>query len=345
MTAIALRLGAVMRRTRHLHPAPAALLLIFAGLALAAPAQAVQSFEFTLAALWSIAPYLLFSVGIAAYLRAAGAERLIARVFAGRPVVVIVAATLFGAISPFCSCGVIPLIAALLAAGVALPAVMAFWMSSPLMSPGLFALTVGGLGLEFGLVRLLAAIGMGLLGGFATWGVMRLGLLGEPSREGVGDGGCAGTAVRDPGQTVWAIWREESRRAVFGREASQTLVFLLKWMSLAFALESLMVAYLPMALVGTWLGGDSPWALPLAVVVGVPAYMNGYAAIPLVAGLLQAGMAPGAALAFMTAGGVTSFPAAVAVFALVRRPVFLWYLLLALTGSLLAGAAYLLYTA
>jgi hypothetical protein len=43
------------------------------------------------------------------------------------------------------------------------------------------------------------------------------------------------------------------------------------------------------------------------------------------------------------AGGVTSIPAAMAVFALVRRPVFLWYLALGLTGSLAAGVAYQAY--
>ena len=51
---------------------------------------------------------------------------------------------------------------------------------------------------------------------------------------------------------------------------------------------------------------------PLAVTVGVPAYLNGYAAIPVVAGLMQTGMAPGAAMAFMIAGAMTSIPAAIA---------------------------------
>jgi uncharacterized membrane protein YraQ (UPF0718 family) len=72
----------------------------------------------------------------------------------------------------------------------------------------------------------------------------------------------------------------------------------------------------------------------------VPAYLNGYAAIPTTGALLALGMTPGAALAFMVAGAVTSIPAAVAVFALVRRPVFLWYLALALVGSTAAGYAY-----
>jgi uncharacterized protein len=48
----------------------------------------------------------------------------------------------------------------------------------------------------------------------------------------------------------------------------------------------------------------------------------------------------GAALVFMVAGAVTSVPAAIAVFALVRRPVFLRYLALALVGSIAAGYGY-----
>jgi uncharacterized membrane protein YraQ (UPF0718 family) len=52
------------------------------------------------------------------------------------------------------------------------------------------------------------------------------------------------------------------------------------------------------------------------------------------------GKAQGAALSFMLAGGVTSIPAAMAVFALVKRRVFALYLLLGLGGSMLAGLVY-----
>ena len=102
--------------------------------------------------------------------------------------------------------------------------------------------------------------------------------------------------------------------------------------------------------VGTWLmppeliagslGGEARYAIPLAVAVGVPAYLNGFAAIPLVGELVNMGMEPGAALAFLTAGAVTSLPAAMAVFAIVKRPVFVWYLAIALVGSLASGLGY-----
>ncbi|HMB77296.1 MAG TPA: permease, partial [Kiloniellaceae bacterium] len=113
-----------------------------------------------------------------------------------------------------------------------------------------------------------------------------------------------------------------------------------KWLALAFLLESLMLAYLPAESVGQWLGFGNPLAIPLAALVGAPAYLNGYAAIPTAGALMDLGMTPGAALAFMTAGAVTSLPAAVAVFALVRLPVFLLYLALGFLGATFAGLLY-----
>ena len=77
-----------------------------------------------------------------------------------------------------------------------------------------------------------------------------------------------------------------------------------------------------------------------AAVVGAPSYLNGYAAIPLISGLLEIGMTPGAAMAFVTAGAVSSIPAAIAVWALVKKPVFALYLALGLTGAMLSGWVY-----
>jgi uncharacterized membrane protein YraQ (UPF0718 family) len=119
--------------------------------------------------------------------------------------------------------------------------------------------------------------------------------------------------------------------------ARANLLFLGKWLTLAFVLESLMLAYLPADLVVRAVGHGGWLPVVSATLVGVPAYLNGYAALPLVGGLIDQGMVPGAAMAFLVAGGVTSIPAAIAVYALARPPVFLAYLGFALLGSLAAG--------
>ena len=336
------RLGALLpARLLRVDRVLLALVALFAGLALLAPDQVAPSAHFTLESLISIAPYLVLSVLLAAYLKAAGADAAIARVFTGSPYVMIGSAALVGAISPFCSCGVIPLVAALLTLGVPLAPVMAFWLASPVMAPDMFLLTAGAIGLGFAVAKTLAAIGLGLAGGLVTHGLVGAGALSDPLRPDLAGSRCDRTsAVRNAGTLHWRFWEAPERRAQFFSAARETTLFLGKWLLLAFALESLMVAWLPAERVAAWLGGESIWAIPLAVVVGVPAYLNGYAAVPVVAGLLNTGMAPGAGLAFMTAGGVTSVPAAMAVWALVRRRVFALYIALALAGSALAGFLY-----
>ncbi|MGB3408136.1 MAG: permease [Jannaschia sp.] len=313
---------------------------ILAVLAVLSPAQARASLGFVAEALAGTAPFLFLSIGIAAYASASGADNLIARAFSGAPVRMVVVAALVGALSPFCSCGVIPLIAALLAMGVPLSAVMAFWLASPVMDPSMFALTAGVLGWEFAVGKTLAAIGLGLLGGYVTMLVMKAGGLGDPLREGVGNGGCGASSVRAPKPVVWRFWTHTDRRAKFGREALKTTLFLGKWLTLAFVLESLMLAYVPAEMITGFLGGQGAGTVILASVVGVPAYLNGYAALPLVGGLIEQGMAPGAAMAFLVAGGVSSLPAAIAVWALARPQVFALYLALALGGSIAAGLIY-----
>ncbi|MCB1809670.1 MAG: permease, partial [Candidatus Competibacteraceae bacterium] len=149
--------------------------VLFAGLALLNPIQAGSSVEFTLQALWDVLPFLLLSIAIAAYAKASGADNLIARAFQGRALPMITFAAVMGALSPFCSCGVIPLIAALLAMGVPLAPVMAFWLASPLMDPSMFVLTIGTLGTEFALAKTLAAFSIGLFGGFGIWLIQRNG--------------------------------------------------------------------------------------------------------------------------------------------------------------------------
>ncbi len=317
---------------------------ILLALLIFAPQQGVDSAQFTAKNLLNVAPFLLLSIGIAAYAGATGADGLIARAFTGSPAIMILIAALAGGLSPFCSCGVIPLIAALLVMGVPLSAVMAFWLASPIMDPSMFLMTTGVLGFEFAVAKTLTAVGLGVFGGGVVHVMSAAGGLSDPLREGVGNGGCGASKVRIVQPVVWRFWSDDARIAKFLKEAVKTTLFLAKWLTLAFLLESLMVVWLPADLVVTVLGGSGIAPIGIATLVGVPAYLNGYAALPLVGGLMDQGMAPGAALAFLVAGGVSSLPAAIAVWALVKPRVFFLYLVLALIGSFGAGLLFQLWT-
>jgi uncharacterized membrane protein YraQ (UPF0718 family) len=344
MASIDISLGRAARRVRSVDRVLLTIVLVALGLAVFLPDQARRSAVFVGDSLLFIVPFLILSVAVAGAAKATGVDTMIGRVAAAKPGTVILAAAVFGGLSPFCSCGVIPIIAALLAMGVPLPAVMAFWLSSPVMDPAMFVLTAGALGTEFAVIKTVIAVLLGLGGGYATKAVLGLGGFTDPLRPGVADrGGCGAKSLVKGGKIVWRFWGEADRRAAFFREAGNSGWFLLKWITLAFILESLMVRYLPGETVSSWFGTGSGWAIPTAVLVGVPAYLNGYAALPLLAGLMNMGMAPGAAMGFLIGGSVTSIPAAMAVFALVRWPVFLWYLALALVGSTIAAYGYQLW--
>jgi len=311
--------------------------LIVAALTLYDAGQATSSLRFTADALISTAPFLIASIAIAAWAGASGADNIIARAFTGSPILMILLAALVGGLSPFCSCGVIPLIAALLAMGVPLAAVMAFWLASPVTDPSMFVLTAGVLDLEFAVAKTLAAVGLGLSGGLIVHVIARSGAFANPLRAGVGQSGCGTPSIHDRQPVIWRFWHDAQRVTKFGREAQKTTLFLAQWLTLAFLLESLMVAWVPPETITAFVGGDGVGPIAIATLVGIPAYLNGYAALPLVGGLIEQGMAPGAGLAFLVAGGVTSIPAAVAVWALVKLRVFALYIGLSLVGAFAAG--------
>ena len=304
------------------------------------PPQFWPTIEFAAKALAHTAPFIAFAVLAVAYMKATGAETLLARAFEGNKARMIIMAALLGGLSPFCSCEVIPFIAAMLALGAPLSAVMAFWLASPLMDPAMFLITSGNLGWEFAIGKTVAAVFLGLFGGFVTLAASGSALFANPLRDKPQVGGCCGVKKPFEGKPVWSFWTESPRREVFRDTTMENAVFLLKWLALAYVIEAMMLAYIPADLIATVLGGDGLGTIILGAVVGAPAYLNGYAAVPLVDALLQQGMSNGAAMSFMIAGGVSSIPAAIAVWALVKPRVFAAYLSLAITGAVIAGVAW-----
>lgn len=113
-------------------------------------------------------PYLVITIPLAVAVKMSGASNYIKRAFQAGPVAAIILATVVGAFSPFCSCGVIPIIAALLISGVPLAPVMAFWIASPSMDMEIFFLSVGMIGWNLAVWRLAATLVLSLSAGFIT---------------------------------------------------------------------------------------------------------------------------------------------------------------------------------
>jgi uncharacterized membrane protein YraQ (UPF0718 family) len=141
--------------------------------------QFVEIASFIGGAFVHIWPYLLITIPLAVLVRMSGTSRYISRAFQAQPAVAIFMATALGAFSPFCSCGVIPVIAALLISGVPLAPVMSFWLASPSMDPEIFFLSVATLGWELAVWRLGATFVLSLGAGFITHFVVGRGWLGQ----------------------------------------------------------------------------------------------------------------------------------------------------------------------
>lgn len=323
--------------TDHLKTPWAVIAALLLAVAVLDPGNLSAVIVFAARALAHTGQYILFAVLLLAYLKATGAEVMVARAFEGHELRMIVLAALFGGLAPFCSCEVIPFIAGLLALGAPLSAVMAFWLSSPLIDPPTLLITAAALGWPFAIGKAVFAVALGLFGGFVVRALIGHGAFSDPLKPRKSSGCCSCGGPKLDGKPHWRFWQDQPRRARFREEFLSNGLFLLKWLALAYVLEALLVNYVPADLIARAVGGAGVLPIATAAFVGMPAYLNSYVAPPLLAGLLEQGMSAGAAMAFMISGAISSIPAMAAVWSLVKPRVFAAYLGLGVSGAIIAG--------
>ncbi len=317
------------------------LLLTAVGLALAGslvwPHQAWAMSQFVVMGLVSVTPLVVPGILLAAWIMASGADAHIARAFEGRVLHTVIAASAIGAITPVCGITILPLMAGLLMAGIPLAPVMAFWLSSPVTDPAMLATTAATLGFSFAIGKTMAAFGLGLWGGTITSVFAARTWVSAPLRQNRIVGNLSDRGCGEPLSFDARIWADTKRRTVFRQNAIATTRLILICLIPAFAAEYALNAVLQPEALSAYVGDDVWWAIPFAVFVGAPAYLDGYAALPLTRSLMDHGMSPGAAMAFLVSGGVVSIWGAMAIFPVLKLKPFLLYLALAVSGSLIAG--------
>jgi uncharacterized membrane protein YraQ (UPF0718 family) len=305
------------------------------------PEQSLATILFVIDGMIEVAPLVIPGILVSAWVNASGAGARIKNAFEGNKTKAIFISALVGAVTPVCGITVLPLMAGLLASGVPLAPVMAFWLSSPVTDPAMFAVTAATLGYHFAVFKTLAAFGIGIFGGLATAGMRNVRWTQLPLRQG---GLAAMISVQNScAQTTaftWDIWNDTGPVRQFWNEVWAMTKLIVICLGLAFAAEFLMQSYLHPEALSRYVGSDTWWAIPLAVFVGSPAYLDGYAALPLTRGLIDHGMSLGAAMAFLVSGSVVSIWGALAIFPVLKTRPFMLYLFLAITGSLTVGWIY-----
>ena len=114
----------------------------------------------------------------------------------------------------------------------------------------------------------------------------------------------------------------------------------IKFMLLAWFLGALIRLYVPETWITSTLGVDKSWAIITAALLGIPIYTSNLSVMPLVGALLNQGMHPAAAFAFLIAGPTTTLPAMSAVWGIVNRKVFGLYIGFSLVGAVVLGYIY-----
>ncbi len=228
-----------------------------------------------------------------------------------------------GIVTPFCSCSAVPLFIGFVAAGVPLGVTFSFLIAAPMVNEvalalllGLFGWKVAGLYLGLGLlVAIAAGLTIGRLGmehHLEEWvRTIRMG-------EGVTP------ADQAPG------WRD--RFAAGLRHVREIVGKVWPYLLAGIALGAGIHGYVPQDLMASILGKDAWWAVPAAVLLGVPMYTNAAGILPVVEALIGKGAALGTTLAFMMSVIALSAPEM-----LILRKVLKWPLIATFAGTVAAG--------
>jgi uncharacterized membrane protein YraQ (UPF0718 family) len=222
-----------------------------------------------------------------------------------------VLAALFGVATPFCSCSAVPLFIGFVTAGVPLGVTLSFLISAPMVNEVALVLLFGLFGWKVAALYLATGLAIAIVAG---WTIGRLGLERhvEPWVYAMKAG-----AVPEDRPMGWG------ERLADGRAAVREIVGKVwPWVVLGIAVGAGIHGYVPTNFLASFMGRDAWWAVPLAVLLGIPMYSNAAGIIPVVQALLGKGAALGTVLAFMMSVIALSLPEMI-ILRRVLRPVLI----------------------
>ncbi|MFH1640715.1 MAG: permease [Candidatus Omnitrophota bacterium] len=209
-------------------------------------------------------------------------------------------ASLFGAVTPFCSCSSIPIFISLLEAGIPLGVVFSFLITSPLINEYLVVLILGFFGWKITLAYIISGMCIGIIAGIIL-GKMKLEKYLEKDI----------TAFADK-ETCPVGFKGIKQRVAFGvNEAKCIVEKLWAWVLLGIGIGALIHNYVPREAIQEIIGKTGVFSVPIATLIGVPMYGSCAAILPIAVALFQKGFPLGTALAFMMAVAALSLPEAV----------------------------------
>ncbi len=231
----------------------------------------------------------------------------------------------FGAITPFCSCSSLPLFIGFVQARIKLGVTLSFLITSPLVNEVALAVFWATFGWQVTLAYLLAGLTIGVVGGI---------LLGKFVPE---------TWIEEVFRNLPEQhhgWRRPSLLSAWKqahKEGKKIFKSMVGWVVLGVGLGAVMHGWLPQEFFSEKLKLNRWWAVPLAVILAVPLYLNASAAVPVAESFVSKGMPLGTALAMMMATVGLSFPEAMILRRIMRPKLLATFFATVSFGIILIG--------
>jgi len=213
-------------------------------------------------------------------------------------------ASLFGAITPFCSCSSIPLFIGFVKGGIPLGVTFAFLITSPLVNEVAVAMFLGLFGLKATLVYAISGILLGTVGGFVLGKFKLDRYLSDWVKE-----------IQANSEQESEQWETDQtpfidRLPIIIREGWDIVRKVLVYVIIGIGIGAVMHGYVPENFFTEYLSADKWYAVPLAVILAVPMYANAAGIVPVIQVFVAKGVPLGTALAFMMAVVGLSLPEA-----------------------------------
>lgn len=213
-------------------------------------------------------------------------------------------ASVFGAITPFCSCSSIPLFIGFVKGGIPLGVTFAFLITSPLVNEVAVAMFLGSFGLKITLIYVISGILLGILGG-AALGRMNLSpYLSDWVKQ---------IQVDSTAQTD--VWEKEhtsfiQRLPGIIRDSWHIVRGVLVYILIGIGIGAFMHGFVPEGFFEQYMSKDNWLAVPMSVLLAVPMYANAAGIVPVIEVFVAKGIPMGTAIAFMMAVVGLSLPEA-----------------------------------
>ncbi|CCQ74901.1 SO_0444 family Cu/Zn efflux transporter [Magnetospira sp. QH-2] len=254
------------------------------------------------------APWLLFGLVIAGAIKAWFPEDGIKRWLGGRGLKPTVTAAVIGAPLPLCSCGVLPAAIGLRRAGASREATTSFLVSTPETGADSIAISYVLLGPFMTVARPVGALFSAIVTGLMMMILPRepektatpLPLAGQPTEASCSTG-CCGSDAAPAAEKNSVV-----ARTVAGVRYALTDILqdITPWLVFGFLAAAAVAAFVPPQALTQW--GTGLMGMTIMVIISIPMYVCATAATPIAAGLLMAGVSPGATLVFLLAGPATN---------------------------------------